>query len=259
MSRESLLPMDPIARQALAGEYVLGTLDARAAAAVRAAAQEDAALRAEMEAWEDRLTPLASAIPQEAPPPDLWARIEADLQATTTPVATAALHQASALAHDAAAGLRRAVALWRAWALGASAAAAALAGIALVQTDRTRQLEANLRTLPGMPAPSMLAVTPPPASEGPASQLAQPTPPLPLPGQPQVMQATSPDRGAQVVKPASTDAAIAQPALAPPQGAPIQTTPMQSAPGAVVNVPASAGSTGVRPASGSEDGSVIRR
>lgn len=256
------LPLDPEARQALAGEYVLGTLDARAAAAVREAAAADAALRAELEAWEDRLTPLASAIPQEAPPPDLWNRIEADLEAATTPAASAALHHAATLAHDAAAGLRRAIALWRAWAIGASAVAAALAGIALVQTDRTRQLEANLRAAPGIaapgtPAPSMLAVQP--ASEPPVSQLAQPTPAAPAPGQPQVMQATSPDRGATLVRPAATDAAVAQPTLAPPHGAPIQVTPMQNAPGAVVNVPSPAGASGVRPASGSDDGAVIRR
>lgn len=258
------IPTDPEGRQALAGEYVLGTLDARSAAAVREAVARDAELRAAVEAWEDRLTPLASAVPQEAPPPDLWARIEAGMQPAEAPIA-AAIGQASVLAQDAAAGLRRAIALWRAWAIGASAAAAALAAVALVQTDRTRQLEANLRAAPqssaapGSPAPSMLAVQPPAASEPPVSQLARPTPPAPLPGQPQVMQATSPAGTVPVVKPASTDASVAQPSLAPPQGAPIQVAPVQNAPGAVVTAPASGGALGVRPASGSEDGAVIRR
>lgn len=255
------LPTDPAGRESLAGEYVLGTLDARTAAAVRAALGGDHDLRAAVEAWEDRLVPLASAVPQEAPPPDLWSRIEAGLDPAPGPLA-----QASALAQETAGRMRRALGVWRAWAIGASAAAAALAAVALVQSDRTRQLEASLRSLPpasqapGMPAPSQLAVQPaaePPLGRPPASQFAAPTPPAPLPGQPQIMQATSP--GGALVRPAATDAAIGQPTLAPPQTAPIQAAPVQTAPGAVVNGSSPGGAMGVRPASGSDDAAVIRR
>ena len=66
-------------REALAGEYVLGTLDARAAAAVERAMVTDPALRAAVAAWEARLAPLTSLAAQEAPPPNLWERIEAAL------------------------------------------------------------------------------------------------------------------------------------------------------------------------------------
>lgn len=66
-------------REALAGEYVLGTLDARAAAAVERAMATDPALRAAIAAWEARLAPLTTLATPEAPPPDLWDRIEAAL------------------------------------------------------------------------------------------------------------------------------------------------------------------------------------
>ena len=53
-----MIPTDPAERDALAGEYVLGTLDARAAAAVERAMATDPALRAAVAAWEARLAPL---------------------------------------------------------------------------------------------------------------------------------------------------------------------------------------------------------
>lgn len=72
--------MTPEERDALAGEYVLGTLEAGAAREVeRSLAAGDAALREAVARWEARLAPLAVLAPEEAPPPDLWARIEAAL------------------------------------------------------------------------------------------------------------------------------------------------------------------------------------
>lgn len=72
-------------REALAGEYVLGTLDARSAAAVEREMASDPALRAAVEAWEARLGPLARLAPGEAPPTGLWARIEAALPGAPPP------------------------------------------------------------------------------------------------------------------------------------------------------------------------------
>ena len=66
-------------KDALAAEYVLGTLDAREAAAVAREMASDAGLAAAVAAWEARLAPLVALAPPEAPPPDLWARIEAAL------------------------------------------------------------------------------------------------------------------------------------------------------------------------------------
>jgi anti-sigma-K factor RskA len=75
--------MTPEERDALAGEYVLGTLEAGAAREVERAMATDAALREAVARWEARLAPLTALAPGEAPPPDLWARIEASLSAAS--------------------------------------------------------------------------------------------------------------------------------------------------------------------------------
>ena len=63
--------------QVLAGEYVLGALDAAEMRAVRRRAAVDPPLADAIAAWERRLTPLAEAVAPTAPPAALWARIEA--------------------------------------------------------------------------------------------------------------------------------------------------------------------------------------
>ena len=74
--------MTPEERDALAAEYVLGTLEAREAAELRVRMETDAALAAAVADWEHRLAPLLTLAPPEAPPHDLWARIERSLGAT---------------------------------------------------------------------------------------------------------------------------------------------------------------------------------
>ncbi|MDB5412843.1 MAG: polymerase subunit sigma-70 [Rubritepida sp.] len=71
--------MTPGERDALAAEYVLGTLDARATAELRGAMETDAALADAVAGWEQRLAPLQLLATPEAPPPDLWARLERTL------------------------------------------------------------------------------------------------------------------------------------------------------------------------------------
>ncbi|RVT91896.1 RNA polymerase subunit sigma-70 [Rhodovarius crocodyli] len=71
--------MTPEERDALAAEYVLGTLEAREAEALRDAMATDAALAEAVSAWERRLAPLSALAQPEAPPPGLWARIEQSL------------------------------------------------------------------------------------------------------------------------------------------------------------------------------------
>jgi anti-sigma-K factor RskA len=105
------LPSDPAERDALAGEYVLGTLDARLCARIAAAVQEDPGWRDAVAGWETRLAPLGNLARPEAPPSDTWERIEARIVPTR------------------AKGTRRQIRLgwiWRVWALGATAAAAVL-------------------------------------------------------------------------------------------------------------------------------------
>ncbi len=79
MSFSQFPPTDPVERDALAGEYVLGTLDAVTAARVVAAIRTDVTLREAVAAWEERLAPLSALALPEAPPPTLWDRIEAAL------------------------------------------------------------------------------------------------------------------------------------------------------------------------------------
>lgn len=90
----------------LAAEYVLGTLDAATAARVRDALPNDAALRAAVEAWEARLAPLSGLAMPLDPPAGLWDRIEARIAPPARAPRTA---------------------LWRGWAVGATALAAGLA------------------------------------------------------------------------------------------------------------------------------------
>ena len=60
-----MIPTDPADREALAGEYVLGTLDARMAREIEQAMPADTALRDAVAAWEARLAPLTALAPPE--------------------------------------------------------------------------------------------------------------------------------------------------------------------------------------------------
>jgi anti-sigma-K factor RskA len=64
---------------ALAGDYVLGTLSAAARAGVDERTRNEAALRDAVQAWEARLLPLTALAPPAEPSPALWARIERSL------------------------------------------------------------------------------------------------------------------------------------------------------------------------------------
>lgn len=120
-------------RQALAGEYVLGTLTAAEAEAVR----NDPAMAAAVAAWEARLAPLYALMPQEAPPPGLWDRIERSLAGA--PPARAAAQP-------------RAPWFTRFWAAGATAMAAGLAALMLTQAPPAPPLMTVLLTSQEAPA-----------------------------------------------------------------------------------------------------------
>lgn len=128
-----MIPTDPAQRDALAGEYVLGTLDARDAAEVTAALETDVALRDAVEAWAARLAPLTELAPPEAPPPGLWDRIAAALDGPRAARPTASR-------------------LWRFWAIGATAAVAALAGLLIVRAAPEPRLMTVLLTQSDQPA-----------------------------------------------------------------------------------------------------------
>ena len=109
-----MIPSDPEARDALAAEYVLGTLEAREAAEVARAIAIDPALAADVARWEARLAPLQDLAQPESPPPGLWERIEAALDPQPVP-------------------RRKSWDGWRLGALGATAVAAGLAAFILLR------------------------------------------------------------------------------------------------------------------------------
>jgi anti-sigma-K factor RskA len=75
-------------KNALAGEYVLGTLSEVERISVERSATTDPELAAAIKAWEGRLSPLASAAPAVDPPPAVWDRIAAATAPTPLRVVT---------------------------------------------------------------------------------------------------------------------------------------------------------------------------
>lgn len=98
----------------LAGEYVLGTLDAGERASVSARRQREPELDAAIRDWERRLAPLHAATMSIAPPPDLFRRIERRIGAGETTDVTELV------------AVRRQLKRWRGIGVAASATAAAL-------------------------------------------------------------------------------------------------------------------------------------
>ncbi|HMN85209.1 MAG TPA: anti-sigma factor [Bauldia sp.] len=109
---------------ALAGEYVLGTLDAGERRAAEARYAADPAFRAAVSAWEKRLQPLADALPEAVPPASTFGRI------------LDRIDDAAPAAGGNVVTLRRTVRRWRIATVIAGAAAAALAGVVVL--DRVR-------------------------------------------------------------------------------------------------------------------------
>ena len=64
---------------ALAAQYVAGTLRGRARRRFEALLAGHPALRAAVRDWQQRLMPLTAVVEPEAPPPAVWQRIEGQL------------------------------------------------------------------------------------------------------------------------------------------------------------------------------------
>lgn len=111
---------------ALAAEYVLGTLSPAERTAVGARRQRERDLDAAIEAWESRLAPLAEATPPVEPSPGLLASIEAKIAGSADAGTVVELQQR--------------VARWRRVAIAASAVAACLVvAFGLREVTRTPQ------------------------------------------------------------------------------------------------------------------------
>ena len=138
--RPAGLPADAAGRDALAGEFVLGTLDARTVARVTLAMQADPEWRQAVEGWEDRLAPLTILARPEPPPPNVWDRIETRIAPSDPPRVKRE---------------RRWVWVWRVWALGATVAAAGIAGFAYIPRGGPPRMMTVLvsdRNMPGITA-----------------------------------------------------------------------------------------------------------
>lgn len=110
--------------ESLAGEYVLGTLDAAERTVIAARRLREPALDAAIRAWERRLAPLDERAPMEEPSEGLFARIMAEIEDRPARGAIGAEII----------DLRRRMRRWRAASLASGAVAAALA-IALLWAD----------------------------------------------------------------------------------------------------------------------------
>ena len=109
---------------ALAGEYVLGTLSAEERRAAEARYVADPAFRRAVSEWETRLQPLAEAAGERPLPADLLTRIEERIGAETTAPGGNVV------------ALRQQVRRWRVVSTVAGVAAAVLAGVVVVEQLR---------------------------------------------------------------------------------------------------------------------------
>ena len=116
-------------REALAAEYVMGTLTAREASLVSRAMAADAALVDAVAAWTRHLAPLTGLVPPEAPPRDLWERIERRISPVPAADRTVRPARISWLTR-----------LIGGWAVGATVAAMALGVVAFRQPESERAL-----------------------------------------------------------------------------------------------------------------------
>jgi anti-sigma-K factor RskA len=110
--------------EGLAGEYVLGTLDADERRAAEARAAADPGFRRSVADWELRLQPLADAAPAATPSAGVFDRILARIDAS--PIAAPAAGSGNVVA------LRRSVVRWRITTAIVGVAAAVLAGIVVI-------------------------------------------------------------------------------------------------------------------------------
>jgi anti-sigma-K factor RskA len=138
---------DPDDFDARAAEYVLGLLTPEETAEVRRALAQDPALAEAVTRWENHLTPLATALPAEPPPPELWTRIAAGLDMPQASVVPWRRH-----------GFAQSLNFWRATTAAAAALAAGLAIVMLRAPAPVAHYAAAIAPTQG-PAATWLAET----------------------------------------------------------------------------------------------------
>ena len=115
---------------ALAAEYVLGTLSHAARSDAEARRDRDPAFDAAVLAWERRLGPLVEDVALVAPPPGLYDKIRAQIGLSSNVISFKAREQA----------IVRSANRWRNMAAGMTALAASLAGVVVWQDYQRRQM-----------------------------------------------------------------------------------------------------------------------
>ena len=140
----------------LAGEYVLGVLDAAESSAVETLAEREETVVVFIEAWQRRLAPLTLAAAPLAPPEALWPRIAASIGGFAEPAPRPGAQVISFPRR-----VWRSTGLWRTATAAALALAAVFAGIAFLEHPQpTAQFAAALAPA-SAPAPVFLAETQP--------------------------------------------------------------------------------------------------
>lgn len=144
----------------LAAEHVLGTLRGPAARRFARLAAEHATLRAMIAEWEARLTPMAAAVPEKAPPARLWRAIAARIAASR------------GSAGRPAPGIWASLAFWRGIAMAGSAAAFALFAVLMLRPPEKVEVQVPVEVVRLRPPkaevpPSYLAVLDDPKSHQP--------------------------------------------------------------------------------------------
>jgi anti-sigma-K factor RskA len=115
-------------KTALAGEYVLGTLNATERANVERALSTDAELASEVRFWQHRLAGLNAAAKPVEPPPGIWAGIERGLgNQPQQSVPSRAVPLGGEIIE-----LKRKVGIWRTATIATTALAAALAAVVVL-------------------------------------------------------------------------------------------------------------------------------
>jgi len=117
----------------LAGEYVLGTLDAAERAGVDRARLADPALEAAILAWETRLSPLDELTPEVAPPADLFAAISAQITALASPAVQDPMPLETTRPSAEIISLRARVRRWQVGTVAAGLIAASLAAVIVLK------------------------------------------------------------------------------------------------------------------------------
>ena len=155
---------DPPADAMLAGEYVLGVLDAAERRQVEQRIAQEPAFAQDVAQWEARLMPLVEQIAPVAVPDYVWARIVDALGIKPAPRSTPATEERGA-------GFWESLGFWR-WLSVGGFAAAAVCGLALLNAVRTPDVPVPPPVVV-QPVPTPPVATPPAAPTEMASTLTQ--------------------------------------------------------------------------------------